>query len=182
MKFFDMFLLILENLGRRKTRVALTAVGVIIGTAAVVILVSLAIGLQGNATQQLWGINDLTAIQVWPGYNEQVFIDKPGGPGGQPGQQILLTQNVLDEISSMPGVKFVIPREGFYGYGMAYHNRLETWAGIQGVGVRDLQDMGVEAERGETVFSKGTMIIGSAIPNNFYNPNPRPGQEQTSRP
>jgi putative ABC transport system permease protein len=182
MKFFDMFLLILENLGRRKTRVALTAVGVIIGTAAVVILVSLAIGLQGNATQQLWGINDLTAIQVWPGYNEQVFIDKPGGPGGQPGQQILLTQNVLDEISSMPGVKFVIPREGFYGYGMAYHNRLETWAGIQGVGVRDLKDMGVEAERGETVFSKGTMIIGSAIPNNFYNPNPRPGQEQTAAP
>jgi putative ABC transport system permease protein len=181
MKFFDMFLLIFENLGRRKTRVALTAIGVIIGTAAVVILVSLAIGLQGNATQQLWGINDLTAIQVWPGYNEQGMSGRPGQPGG-PGQQILLTQKVLDEISGMPGVKFVIPREGFYGYGMAYYKRLETWAGVQGVGVKDIRDMGAEAERGETVFTKGTMIIGSAVQNQFYNPNARPGQEQTGPP
>jgi putative ABC transport system permease protein len=181
MKFFDLFSLILENLSRRKTRVGLTAIGVIIGTAAVVILVSLAIGLQGNATQQLWGINDLTAIQVWPGYNEQGMSGRPGQPGG-PGQQILLTQKVLDEIAGMPGVKFVIPREGYYGYGMAYHNRLETWAGVQGVGVKDLRDMGAEAERGETVFSKGTMIIGSAVANNFYNPNPRPGQEVTGPP
>jgi putative ABC transport system permease protein len=70
MSFFDLFSLILENLGRRKARVALTAIGVVIGTAAVVVLVSLAIGLQQNATQSLWGIGDLTQIMVWPNYGE----------------------------------------------------------------------------------------------------------------
>jgi putative ABC transport system permease protein len=46
MSFFDLLALIIDNLGRRKARVALTAIGVIIGTSAVVVLVSLAIGLQ----------------------------------------------------------------------------------------------------------------------------------------
>jgi putative ABC transport system permease protein len=46
MRFFELVSLIMENLGRRKARVALTAIGVVIGTAAVVVLVSLAIGLQ----------------------------------------------------------------------------------------------------------------------------------------
>ncbi len=66
MKFLDLLRLITGNLNRRKARVALTAIGVVIGTAAVVILVSLAIGLQKNANEQLYGIGDLTLIQVSP--------------------------------------------------------------------------------------------------------------------
>ena len=41
MRIIDLLALIAENLGRRKARVALTAIGVVIGTAAVVVLVSL---------------------------------------------------------------------------------------------------------------------------------------------
>ena len=41
MRFFDLIQLVLENINRRKGRVLLTAIGVTIGTAAVVILVSL---------------------------------------------------------------------------------------------------------------------------------------------
>ncbi|MBK8432399.1 MAG: ABC transporter permease [Chloroflexi bacterium] len=47
---------------------ALTAVGVIIGTAAVILLVSLGAGLQQNAAEQLGGIGDLTLIQVYPSF------------------------------------------------------------------------------------------------------------------
>ena len=76
MKVLDLIRLILGNLSRRKARVGLTAIGVVIGTAAVVILVSLAIGLQRNANEQLYGIGDLTQIQVMPAY------DMEGGGGG----------------------------------------------------------------------------------------------------
>ena len=55
MKVLDLIRLIAGNLNRRKARVGLTAIGVVIGTAAVVILVSLAIGLQKNANEQLYG-------------------------------------------------------------------------------------------------------------------------------
>jgi len=64
MSILDLLSLVWENLARRKGRVALTAVGVIIGTAAVVLLVSLGNGLQQNAASQLGGIGDLTKIQV----------------------------------------------------------------------------------------------------------------------
>ena len=48
----------------------LTAIGVVIGTASVILLISLAIGLQQSATSNLWGISDLKRIEVYPGYSE----------------------------------------------------------------------------------------------------------------
>jgi putative ABC transport system permease protein len=178
MNFFDLFFLILENLGRRKTRVALTAVGVVIGTAAVVVLVSLAIGLQSNATQQLWGISDLSRILVWPGYIEPSVMSRPGPGGpGEPGQQVTLTQEIVDGFAGLPGVKVVIPMESYYGLGSAYYKQMETWAGPQGVDVEDVTEMGLEVAQGDSILTKGTMIIGSAVPRNYYNPRTRPGQE-----
>src|SRR5512134_1274498 len=85
MKVIDLIRLILGNLSRRKARVALTAIGVVIGTAAVVILVSLAIGLQRNANEQLYGIGDLTQIQVSPAYEMMeggMVVQVVGGGGG----------------------------------------------------------------------------------------------------
>ena len=70
MKLLDLLGLIGSNLARRKGRVALTTIGVIIGTAAVVLLVSLGVGLQQNAESQLGGIGDLTRIVVYPGFTE----------------------------------------------------------------------------------------------------------------
>ena len=70
MRFSDLISLIIDNLSRRKGRVMLTAIGVVIGTAAVVTLVSLGAGLQASATSNLWGINDLASVQVSPGYPE----------------------------------------------------------------------------------------------------------------
>ena len=77
MRFSDLVSLIFSNLNRRKGRVALTAVGVIIGTAAVVLLVSLAIGLQRNATQSFGSITDLTLINVYPNYGEGPIMMGP---------------------------------------------------------------------------------------------------------
>ena len=79
MKFFDLVALIWSNLARRKGRVALTAIGVIIGTTAVVLLVSLGVGLQRNAESQLGGIGDLTRIVVYPVFSEgPVVVDAQG--------------------------------------------------------------------------------------------------------
>jgi len=68
MRFSDLVSLIIANLNRRKGRVLLTAIGVMIGTAAIVTLVSLGAGLQKAATESLWGISDLSSITVYPNY------------------------------------------------------------------------------------------------------------------
>ena len=52
--------------------------------------------------------------------------------------------------------------------------KLHTYGSIIGVNVSDLADMGYEAEQGVTTLEKGTVIIGSWVVNNFYDPNARP--------
>jgi putative ABC transport system permease protein len=187
MSILDLLSIILDNLGRRKTRVALTAVGVIIGTAAVVVLVSLAIGLQKNATQQLYGIGNLTQIDVYPNYEEVAMASPYGGGGGggaygMPSVQTLITDEIIDQLSSIPGVKSVVPRDYIQGGTILKYNRLEAYPGIIGVGTQDLSYLGVDLQEGEYSLDKGTAVIGSMVASQFYNPQWRPGQEQPTPP
>jgi putative ABC transport system permease protein len=184
MKLPDLVRLIFGNLSRRKARVALTAIGVVIGTAAVVILVSLAIGLQRNANEQLYGIGDLTQIQVLPAYEgmEGGMVVQVGGPGGgkdsggpQPAR--LLTNSALEELRVIPGVEFVIPREYLMSGVLVKYQKMEAGVGIIGVETKDLASLGLEAVEGGTELGRGTVVIGAMVPSNFYDPRQRPGQE-----
>jgi putative ABC transport system permease protein len=182
MKFFDLLRLVVGNLSRRKARVALTAIGVVIGTAAVVILVSLAIGLQRSASEQLYGIGDLTQIQVSPSFGEGVYIQGPGGGGGGgaplPEQTVVLNNAALEELRAIPSVEFVIPRDYLYAGGVFLkYQKLETYANIIGVQTDDLALLGSEAELGSTELGNGTIVIGATVPQSFYDPKLRPGQD-----
>jgi putative ABC transport system permease protein len=187
MRFFDLFSLIMDNLGRRKGRVALTAIGVVIGTAAVVILVSLAIGLQQNATSQLYGIGDLTVIQVYPGQGEMTDVKVMGGGGGgggggQVSSQKLLTPSSIKEFEAIPGVKAVIARDYLYSGATLSAGKMETWANIIGVDVNDLDVFGYSLLGGTTKLAKGTAVIGGWAAKSFYDPKLRPGQEPPPQP
>ena len=184
MKFLDLLRLITGNLNRRKARVALTAIGVVIGTAAVVILVSLAIGLQKNANEQLYGIGDLTLIQVSPSYGEGGmmmggggFAMGGGGGGGSQTDLPKLTNSALDDIRAIPGVVAVIPQEYFYSMMVMKYQRLEGNSSLRGVDTPDLSLLGLEAQQGSTEVKRGGVVIGAMVAANFYDPRLRPGQE-----
>lgn len=188
MKFLDLVRLVFYNLGRRKGRVVLTAIGVIIGTAAVVILVSLAVGLKQTATDQLWGINDLSSIEVYPGYPIEktaggggVVMSSGGGGGGDDGM-LYLTPSAIQSIQEIPGVKKVII-EDYLQNGMdIVFGKLHSYGSVMGVDVNDLADMGVTVSAGTTELERGTAIIGSWIPKNFYDPQMRPGDDPIQPP
>lgn len=188
MHFWDLVSLITENLRRRKGRVVLTAMGVVIGTAAVVLLVSLATGLQKSATSNLYGIDDLSKIEVYPNFGEGMYdVAVPmGGGGGGVGGTVstikLLTPTVLDEIAAISGVQSVIPRDYMYGQGSITFGKLETWAGFMGVKTEKLDDLGYDLDRGTLELRKGNIIAGSWVVKNFYDPNLRPGQEPPELP
>lgn len=184
MRFYDLVAQIIENLSRRKARVFLTAIGVVIGTAAVVILVSLAIGLKINATQQLYGIGDLTQIQVYPNYGSSgsMPVEKGGGGAAAPTTTKLITNDSLTELGALPGVSDVIPRDYLSGPGFMKYNRLESYISIIGMGTSDLSSLGLEAQQGVLTLEKGTAVIGAMVNTNFYDPNWRPGQEAPTPP
>jgi putative ABC transport system permease protein len=182
MRFFDLIALILDNLGRRKARVVLTAIGVVIGTAAVVVLISLAIGLQQNATQQLYGIGDLTQIQVYPNYEEAAYVEGGSGPKGSMTTQTLITDQSLEDLAAIPGVAAVIPRDYFNGSSVMKYKRLEAYAGLLGAKTDDLALLGLKAQQGVTETKRGTAVIGALVTTGFYDPKWRPGQEMPTPP
>ena len=65
MKISDLLRLSTDNLRRRKGRTALTVIGVVVGTFAIIVMISLGIAsnAQNEAMLQSWG--DLTQIQIW---------------------------------------------------------------------------------------------------------------------
>lgn len=176
MRIFELIALIFENLNRRKARVALTAVGVVIGTAAVVILVSLGFGLQRNANEQLGNIGDLTRIDVNPIYGEGPIVFSGGG-GGAPGIQQPITDDSLAQFAALSGVSAVIARDYLNGGMLLNFGRLEGWGQILGLGAEDVSALGVTAQGGTLALARGTAVVGYSVPLQFYDPRPRPGQE-----
>jgi putative ABC transport system permease protein len=88
----------------------------------------------------------------------------------------------LQDIAAIPGVMQVIPRDYMYGQGMIKAGKLETWANMMGVATDNLENLGYPLSEGTLQLQKGTAIVGSWVPRNFYDPNMRPGQDQPEPP
>ena len=71
MRFFDLLIMSINNLRRRKLRTGLTVLGVVIGTASIVVMVSLGIGLKENTVESYASFGSLTRIQISSGYGNQ---------------------------------------------------------------------------------------------------------------
>ena len=185
MRITDLISLIFYNINRRKGRVALTAIGVVIGTASVVILVSLVNGLQRSATNNLAGIADLSAIEVMPRY-EDMYMGPGGGGGGGGSSQTptikMLTDPNIAEIAALPDVSAVIPKDGLKAMGIMRYGRLENYPMITGIGVKDVSEMGFKLKEGVGTLEKGTVIMGEPLLRQFYDPKARPGQEPPEPP
>ncbi len=185
MRLPDFLSLIFENLSRRKGRVALTAVGVVIGTAAVVLLVSLASGLQQNAASTMGSVDELTQIFVYPNF---------GGGGGGPGivisagggdkvsKEKQLTTNAVEEISALPGVQTVIERDSLRSGARIVFGDLENYSGLQGIDPKDLLSLNPTLQEGSLELGRGSVVIGGWAAHNFVNSRQRPGQEAPPQP
>ena len=67
MRFIDLLRMSVSNLWRRKLRTFLTVLGVIIGTASIVVMISLGLGLTKSTMDQIEQSGGLTTINVSPG-------------------------------------------------------------------------------------------------------------------
>ncbi len=184
MRFLDYLGLVFYNLGRRKGRVALTAVGVVIGTAAVVVLVALASGLQRNATRQFSQVGNLTLITVYPIYEEVMIQPIGGGGSGGSGQSQmkLLTPQAIAEISAIEGVAQVIPRDALRGGARLVAGRMETYPFIMAYDAPDLSVFNYQMKEGVAELKRGEALVGEYLAKGFNDPRWRPGQPQPEQP
>ncbi len=180
----DFVILIWGNLMRRKGRVALTSIGVVVGTASILILVSLITTLKDNAAQSIFGISEMKKIQVSPGYGESNEEDEDffyGGvsyddSGNERTPTVPITQRSVDYFSSIPNVVSVMPMDRVEGYGTLTYKKTESWAEVMGVVSSNLSGMGLVASAGNLNLTSGTIVLGASLPEDFIErDNNRPG-------
>jgi len=162
----DLLRLVLNNLRRMKARVAMTAIGVVIGTAAVVVLVSLAAGLQRSATESLGSIGELTKITV---YSPQL-IRSFGGSSSSGADETVLNDRALDKFRDLPGVVAVTPREPLRGSAMLRLNRLTGGANIEGIDPAEAGRLGFSLASGTDRLGRWQALVGPRVAESFYDP------------
>lgn len=160
MKFLDLLGMSVNNLRRRRLRTALTVLGVVIGTASIVVMVSLGIGLKELTVEQFATYGSMTAINVYSGENQIMSDASSKDKAGEPK---LLTDKVISQFEQLDNVKSVSPvlstnailRQGLY----------QANAQIQGVTIEYMEDMKLgqgslpEANSDELKFIYGNSVI-----------------------
>lgn len=161
MRFRDLAFLVVSNLRRMKLRLALTSLGVVIGTSAIVLMVSLGIGLQANLTASLGDLGAATHITVLPGGMETGMPDE-----GQ------LTDAALQRFETIEHVEAVMPMTYVMSAQGARYKRYESYLNIMGVPMDAFEAFGYELESGRLPRTDSEVLLGAAVPTSFASGGP----------
>lgn len=96
MRFLDLLRMSSSSLWKRKVRTILTVLGVVIGVASIVVMVSLGLGLSRSMMQQYESYGSLTQITVYQSWNEN-------------DEEKRLDDKLVESIKSIEHVKAVYP-------------------------------------------------------------------------
>ncbi|HAS74964.1 MAG TPA: ABC transporter permease [Clostridiales bacterium UBA8960] len=168
MSSFDLAMMGLKNLLRRKARTILTVLGVIIGTAAIVVMVSLGLGMNKAFEEQLKQYGSLTMIDI---YANMYMMERSGV--GQSDGQVVLDDETIATIESMDHVEFVIGFKRFDS--KIYAGKYESYTSIKAVDFDKLALMDIKLSEGvlPSKLGKNEVLFGFYSKQNFYDPKAR---------
>ncbi len=109
MKFSDLSELALANLWRQKLRTLLTVVGVAVGVAALVLMVSLGIGIKRAILKQMDSTNLLTEVAVLPIKFDLAALFRPRAKVDAPTAPKKITQETIEALRGIEGIRAVYP-------------------------------------------------------------------------
>ncbi|HYE99506.1 MAG TPA: ABC transporter permease, partial [Planctomycetota bacterium] len=105
----DLFSTAWSNLRRRKGRTVLTAAGVVVGVATLVLIVSLGVGLQREVVRPLQSEESLRTLMVQRADEGRKSRGPVGMPFGMGAQLVPVTDKDLEAIAAVPGVASASP-------------------------------------------------------------------------
>lgn len=162
MKTIDILKMCFRNLTKHKARTFLTVTGVVIGTCAIIVMISLGVGMNEAQSVMLNNMADLTLVRV---YNYGSSND-PNNQNKIPD----LTDEVLTEFKNIEHVKAVTP---FYQnmsvgneVGIANDEYAISWGNFIGCYMDELENFGYRLKEGrwkKSTDPKATVIFGSGI-------------------
>ncbi len=160
----DLVRLAFKNFMRRKTRSILTILGVLIGTASIVVMLSIGLGMNENFKQQLKRMGSLNIIEVNP------YFFQEDGKGGGVSKVTPLDDQAVTKIEAIEGVEAVMPY--MQSSLKLVSGKFTTYANIVGVNPKVLEAFDFKTASGRLLTEDDTasLLFGSETPYNFYNP------------
>jgi putative ABC transport system permease protein len=173
MKWRELLYLVRRNLLRMKLRVAMTAGGVLIGTAAVVLVISLGAGLQRANVESMASYGELTELNVYA----PAMLARFGAPPGE--QQAVLDAKTIDKIRDLPGVAAATPLQELMGGAALRFKRLESYSNITGIDPSAVERMDFKMESGVARLGNWQVVVGANLAENMLDPRTnRPPEEK----
>jgi putative ABC transport system permease protein len=165
----DLIFLVVSNLRRMKLRLALTALGVVIGTSAIVLMVSLGVGLQRSVVDSLGDLGAATHITVMTGYESVTGAESK-----------TLDDRTVAKFEDMEHVESVMPIVMAMTVQELSYKKNSTSANTQGVSPDKLEEFGYKLADGRFPRNDKEIVIGSAVPAMFLGA--FPGEETSYEP
>lgn len=159
MSTIDMLIMAAKNLWKRKLRTMLTVLGVVIGTASIVVMMSIGIGLNKSYRQELEQWGSLQVIEVY-NYN----WDNSGG-------SVTLDDKTVQTFKEMDHVEAVTPTVEM-SLMLVDNKRYVSDISLKGIDPSVMEDFGykVSEGRGLEPGDKNHIVIGAYVLENFRNP------------
>lgn len=175
MKFHELIKFSFMNLWRRKLRTSLTLLGVMIGTASIVVMMSLGIGLNYSYMQQLENSSTLTLITVY-NYGGGYGYSTGGGyvsfeSDAEGGEQVKLDKDTIEQFKSLAHVSSASPLYQFEIFAQA--GKYQAWLYVYALEHDMLEALKLPVLKGEipAAGEELKLIAGKQAGYNFYNPN-----------
>lgn len=162
MKLIDLLVLSIKNLWRHKLRSFLTVLGVMIGTCAIVIMLSLGIAMNNNFMEQLNQMGNIMQIQV-NNYNQ-------GGKTPDGNAIPTLDDAMVAKFERIKGVQGATPVININLKMMA--GKYISHVNILGIKANMFEILDIPITTGRPLQEGDTnqMVIGGYVAQNFYNP------------
>ena len=168
MKFRDMLRMSGSSLWKRKVRTILTVLGVVIGTASIVVMISLGLGLSRASMAEIEQYGGITTITV----SEQgsYYGDYDDSESSAQASQEHLDDEVVEQILQIEHVKDAYPlleTEALITCG-----GFQTYGSIRGVAPEKMEGLGIKLGQGqfpEENAGQLQAVYGNMIIGDFYN-------------
>jgi len=171
MNSFEIIRMGLSNLWKRKLRTFLTVLGVIIGTASIVVMVSLGLGMQETFKEQLMQMGSLNVINVYPNYGDGMYYG--GGyavstkSGGGSGKTVTLDDKAVADFVKIEGVEAATPL--LDSYAKFVSGKYVGEFSLTGIDPATMEAFGAVLAQGRLLREGDTEVVvfGGYIPNMF---------------
>ena len=169
MKIFDVIRMAFRNLFRSKVRTILTVLGIVIGTTAIIIMLSLGIAINTAYKEQMSRMGDMNVITVYPNYEKINTSRSRRGEWVEP----TISQEELNQVAQIPNVEAVTP---FYETTVKMEiGKYLGYVSIVGLQPEAMEALNYKVSEGRLLAPGDTnqIVFGFDLKQQFYNPKSR---------